>query len=178
MHRHPNYHWNYRFTCLPRINDTFRNRYCTCNWCIFWLRTKRSSLWICIQVHTNQNKFPLHKNQLVFRLSITDVCNVIKYRMLRRGSINRIQVEDNLIAHSLRCFMAPMSPFRIFTRSRWRRGFRRGFRPPTAGYCSAKAERCDTVRLSPNDASEASQRSVATSFDRPKGAPPRRRILP
>ncbi len=124
MHRHPNHHWNYRFTCLPGINDAFCNRSCTWNWCIFWIWTKRSTLWICIQIHTNQNKYPLHKNQLVFRLSITDVCNVIKYRMLHIGAIYRIQDEGNLIAHSLRCFMAPMSPFRIFTRSRWRRGFR------------------------------------------------------
>jgi hypothetical protein len=56
----------------------------------------------------------------------------------------------------------------------WGGSVPRGFRPPTAGYCSAKAERCDLVRLSPNDASEASQRSVATTFYEPMGAPPRR----
>ena len=32
-----------------------------------------------------------------------------------------------------------------------------GYRPPTAGSCSANAERCDLVRRKPNDASEASQ---------------------
>ena len=92
--------------------------------------------------------------------------------MLRRGSINRIQVEDNL----------------------------RGFRPPTTG--GSAPQRRDTVRRKPNDAilfgfrrtmrakrrSEASQlRSIdqrglrrgfrpptaGTSFYRPKGASPR-----
>ena len=40
-----------------------------------------------------------------------------------------------------------------------------GYRPPTAGSCSANAERCDLVRLSPNDASEASQQSVAATTE-------------
>ena len=48
--------------------------------------------------------------------------------------------------------------------------WRGGIRPPTAGSCSANAERCDLVRLSPNDASKASQRSVATSFYKPEGS--------
>ena len=42
-----------------------------------------------------------------------------------------------------------------------------GVRPRTALYCSAKAERCDTVRLSPNDASVASQHSVAATLHKP-----------
>ena len=44
-----------------------------------------------------------------------------------------------------------------------------GVRPRTALYCSAKAERCDTVRLSPNDASVASQHSVAATLHKPGG---------
>ena len=44
----------------------------------------------------------------------------------------------------------------------------RGVRPRTTPYCSAKAERCDTVRLSPNDASRASQQSVAALLNAPR----------
>ena len=44
-----------------------------------------------------------------------------------------------------------------------------GYRPPTAGSCSANAERCDLVRLSPNDASKASQQSVAATLYKPVG---------
>ncbi len=51
-------------------------------------------------------------------------------------------------------------------------GIPRGYRPPTAGSCSAFAERCDLVRRKPNDASEASQQSVATSFYIPVGGVP------
>jgi hypothetical protein len=41
--------------------------------------------------------------------------------------------------------------------------FNGGVRPPTPLYCSAKAERCE--------------RSVAATFDRPGGAPPRKKTV-
>ena len=116
MRRHLDRSCSDRNARLPRDGHEVCNRIYSCNRYLFWFWNKRSTLRIFLQVHKNQNKFP--ENKLVAGLPATNVCNISKYSMLRIGSIDRIQDEDNLIAHSLRCSMAPMSPFRIFTRSR------------------------------------------------------------